>query len=407
MVVECLASALALKGLHEMKNYLRVTKCVAQKYPDERLASVLSNYLTITYNAIHYAEDKGVANRKGMGGFYRSLKDVKLPSCYKVAAISRACVAVRSRNKAKKRGVAVMHPRPLKPMVSIVSGFFITMKGRLFVPLLNRGEYFDLQLNRHVIQAIEGRTVRSIGITPGSLSICHTEYVQLGEVGRVYGVDRNEKNLTFGDRSEIIQIDMKKLVKIKQSTREIIGSLRRNDVRLRRRLARKYWRRATHRTDQMLHAAANFIVATAFKNGAALALEDLEDIRKMYRKGNEKCRDYTFRLNSWPHGKIGRMLEYKAAWKGITMVPLTKSETYGSSSECASCGEKLHRPAREDAEHGEDAVVSNLQDVDRQGCQRGPEPVREGAAEVRSFPSRATRSLATSWSCGDGERRGR
>lgn len=102
----------------------------------------------------------------------------------------------------------------------------------------------------------------------------------------------------------------------------------------------------------MLHAAANFIVATAFKNGAALALEDLEDIRKMYRKGNGKGRDYTFRLNSWPHGKIGRMLEYKAAWKGITMVPLTKSETYGSSSECASCGEKLHRPAREDAEHG-------------------------------------------------------
>ena len=45
------------------------------------------------------------------------------------------------------------------------------------------------------------------------------------------------------------------------------------------------------------------------------------------------------------------MLEYKSAWKGVTFVPLTKAETYGSSSECASCGERLNGPAREDAEH--------------------------------------------------------
>jgi len=45
------------------------------------------------------------------------------------------------------------------------------------------------------------------------------------------------------------------------------------------------------------------------------------------------------------------MIEYKAAWKGVTVIPLTKSETYGSSSECPACGEKLHSPAKGDVAH--------------------------------------------------------
>src|SRR6266480_3953864 len=89
----------------------------------------------MTYNAIHYAENHGVDNRRGMKGFYQALKDANLLSCYKVATISRACAVVQSRKKSEKRGVGVRHPRHLRRMVCIVSGFFTTMKGRLFIPL--------------------------------------------------------------------------------------------------------------------------------------------------------------------------------------------------------------------------------------------------------------------------------
>ena len=89
----------------------------------------------------------------------------------------------------------------------------------------------------------------------------------------------------------------------------------------------------------------------ASRDGAALALEDLTGIRKLYRRGNGQGRDYRFRLNSWPHGRAGRMVEYKSRWKGVTVIPLTKSETYGSSSVCATCGEKLYNPKKGDAEH--------------------------------------------------------
>ncbi|HYR03838.1 MAG TPA: transposase [Nitrososphaerales archaeon] len=235
-------------------------------------------------------------------------------------------------------------------MICIISGFFTTMKGKLFIPL-RRDKYFDIQLNRHVFEILEGKKVRSLTITPDSLSFCYSEDIEPMLVRRVYGVDRNEKNITFGDRERVTQVDLAKAVKIRQTTREIVGSFRRNDMRIRRNLARKYWRRANHRTDQILHAATNYIVEDASRNRAALAVEDLTGIRKMYRRGNGQGRDYRFRLNSWPHWKEKRMLEYKAAWKGVTIIPLTKSETYGSSSTCPACGERLHSPEKGDAEH--------------------------------------------------------
>jgi putative transposase len=329
---------------------LRAIKCVTQAHSSEQLGSLLAECLKLTYDAVHYAKEHGIDNRRGMKGFYRTLKAMELPSCYKVASITRACAVVQSRKKGEKRGVNVGHPRPLRPAVCIISGFFVTMKGRLFVPL-RRDHYFDVQLNHHVIQTIKGKKVRSLTITPSSLSFCYSEDVEQAPVKTVYGVDRNEKNLTFGNASMVVQIDMTEAGRVRQTTREVLGSFKRDDVRVRRRLARKYWKRAKHRNDQILHAATNLIVDTAAKNGAALAIEDLTGIRKMYRKGNGQGAGFRFRLNSWPHWRAKKMTEYKSAWKGVTVIPLTKSETYGSSSTCPACGEKLHSPEKDDAAH--------------------------------------------------------
>jgi putative transposase len=329
---------------------LRATKCVTQLHSSEQLGSLLAECLEVTYNAVHYAEEHGIDDRRGMKGFYQTLKEMQLPSCYRVASITRACAVVQSRKKGEKRRVKVCHPKPLKPVVCIISGFFVSMKGRLFVPL-RRDEYFDIQLNHYAVQDLKGKKARSLTITPNSLSFCYSEDVELAPVKTVYGVDRNEKNLTFGNASMVVQIDMTEAVKVKQTTREILSSFKRNDVRVRRRLARKYWKRANHRTDQLLHAATNLIVDIAAKNQAALAMEDLTGIRKMYRRGNGQGPDHRFRLNSWPHWKGERMIDYKSAWKGVTVIPLTKSETRGSSSTCPACGEKLHSPEKGDVAH--------------------------------------------------------
>ncbi len=329
---------------------LRPTKCVVQSFQNDPLDDLLRDCLTLTYNAIHYGEQNGITNRKGMKRFYRTLKGVELPSCYKVAVISRACAVLESRRKSEKRGIVTRNPKPLRPMVCIISGFFITMKGRLFIPL-KRDVYADVLLNHHVQEKLVGKELRSLTITPDSLSLCYSEEVESVSAKTVFGVDRNEKNLAFGNAEKVVQLDMSEIVRIRQTTREIMKSFKRNDVRVRRRLASKYWRRASHRTNQIFHAAMNFMVDTAVREGAAFALEDLTGIRKMYQNGNGQGTDYRFRLNSWPYWKVAEMLEYKSAWRGITMIPLTKAETYGSSSECSVCGEKLHNPMKGDAEH--------------------------------------------------------
>ena len=329
---------------------MRATRCVTQTCHDEQLCNLLAECLTVTNNAIAYAEEHGINNRRRMKGFYQTLKGMELPSCYKLASITRACAVVKSHNKSEKRGFKVCHPKSLRPVVCIVSGFFITMKGRLFVPL-RRDKYFDIQLNQYAQKKLAGTTMRSLTITPDSLSFCYSEDIEPGPVKRIYGVDRNEKNITFGDNEMIKMVDMTKAVKIRQTTREIVASFKRNDSRIRRKIARKYWTRALHRTDQILHAITNDIISSASKGGAALAIEDLRGIRKMYHRGNGKGSDYRFRLNSWSQGKAKMMLEYKAAWEGVTVIQLTKSETYGSSSTCSACGEKLHSPAKGDVAH--------------------------------------------------------
>jgi len=285
-----------------------------------------------------------------MKGFYQGLKGAELPSCYKVACMTRACAVVKSRRKSEKRGVDAFHRRRLRLMVCVSSGFFITMKGRLFVPL-KRDKYFDVQLSQHTVEQLGHKKVRSLAMTADSLSFCYSEDVKPTLVEKVFGVDRNEKNITFGDREIVTRVDMVGVVEIRQTTREVISSFKRNDLRIRRKLARKYWTRANHRVEQILHAATNSIVETASRNQAALAVENLVGIRKLYRKGSGQGVNFRFRLNSWPHWRAKRMIEYKSAWKGVTVIQLTKSETYGSSSTCSSCGEKLRNPAKDDVEH--------------------------------------------------------
>src|SRR5438105_159237 len=135
-------------------------------------------------------------------GLLSSSKGTNVPSCYKLASMTRACAVVQSRKKSEKRGVTVSHPRALRPMVCMISGFFTTMKGRLFIPL-RRDKYFDFQLNRHVLEVLEGKRVRSLTITPDSLSLCYSVDAKPQTVVRVDGVDRNEKSITFGDSERV------------------------------------------------------------------------------------------------------------------------------------------------------------------------------------------------------------
>jgi hypothetical protein len=157
----------------------------------------------------------GINNRKEMREFYRSLRDVDIPSYYKVGAITRGCAVLKSRAKSARRGAAAKHWKPLRPMVCITGGFFITVKGRLFVSL-GHEVYEDIQLSQYVQARLSDTglvKIRSLMITPSSVSFCYSKEVEQIPVRTVYGVDRNEKNLTLGESETSTQRALRRLSK--------------------------------------------------------------------------------------------------------------------------------------------------------------------------------------------------
>ena len=319
-----------------------------QSHESAFLCKVLVECRTLTYNAISFAKQHGLKSRRQMKEFYRSMSSVDVPSCFKLAVITRACAVLRSRTKSEKRRISVAHPRPLKLASCIISGFFVTATGKLFIGL-GPDRFEMLKLNAYVFSRVSlpGIKMRSLTITKDRVGICYSAEIQPIATKTVFGVDLNEKNIAFGDRQGATLVDMSAIPRIKQTTREIVASFKRRDVRVRRNLSLKYWGRATARTSQILHDATNLVVQQAVTAGAAIALEDIAGINKMYQQGNRKGKDYRFRMNSWPHFKAYKMIEYKSAWNGVTVIKLTKGETRGSSS-VHLCGEKLHRPVKGD-----------------------------------------------------------
>ncbi len=48
-----------------------------------------------------------------------------------------------------------------------------------------------------------------------------------------------------------------------------------------------------------------------------IVFEDLNGIRKLYRKGNGQGNKFRRKLNSWSFYELQRQIEYKADWEGI------------------------------------------------------------------------------------------
>src|SRR6266566_2979242 len=135
-------------------------------------------------------------------------------------------------------------------------------------------------------------------------------------------------------------------VRIAGTTTRIVASFRRDDARIRTRIASKYGERRTSRTSNLLHNATKTIVAVAVQRRTAIVLENIEGIRSLYRKGNGQGRKYRGRMNRWSFGEAQRQIEYKARWAGLPVIRLSRRETRGSSVSCPRCGERLQSDKR-------------------------------------------------------------
>jgi putative transposase len=100
------------------------------------------------------------------------------------------------------------------------------------------------------------------------------------------------------------------------------------------------------RTQHIFHKTTKAVVANALKHKGAIVLENIEGIRRLYRRGNGQGPRRRHRMNSWSFGEAQRQLEYKARWVGLPIIRLSKSLTRGTSVICPRCGERLQEDRR-------------------------------------------------------------
>ncbi len=277
---------------------------------------------------------------------YNQLAQYDSPSYYKLCAISRAAGILAARKKSVRRGYVTRTPYAVRPQLVSCYGFKIE-NGGLRIPV-SRGKRFSIPLTNHTLQIISqsGVKVRSFTLTRNRLSLCIARDAPTVNCASTVGVDRNLHNLTFGNDQETSHYDLSKCVGIAKTSVRIVASFRRNDDRIRTRIASKYGERRTSRTSNPLHNATRTIVALAVQRRTAIVLENIEGIRSLYRKGNGQGRKYRGRMNGWSFGEAQRQIEYKARWAGLPVIRLSRRETRGSSVSCPRCGERLQSDKR-------------------------------------------------------------
>ena len=329
-------------------------KSVKQLYtPSNRVLQLMETFRRMVNDCIRTGLDNNASTVKRLSKLcYPELARYDIISYYKLHAISKGAGILANRKQSIKRGYPTKTPYLKKGILVSCYGFKI-MDGKLQVPLGNR-QHFDVPLNNHTkgILSDADVTVRSFTLAANNtVSICYSKEVVEIECATMAGVDRNLRNLTVGSHNEITQYDLSKAVDVAENTRSIVRSFKRNDVRIRKKVAGKYGQRRKNRISQLLHHVSKQVVARAREEKTAIAFEKLTNIRRMYQKGNHQGRNYRSKLNGWSFAEIKRQITYKAQWEGVPVIQLTSAQTRGTSQLCPRCGKRLQEAGYSDVIH--------------------------------------------------------
>ncbi|MGC9138596.1 MAG: RNA-guided endonuclease InsQ/TnpB family protein [Thermoplasmata archaeon] len=272
---------------------------------------------------------------------YPLLKEYRIPSYYYPEIMNKALALVRSYRKRIRKGKKATKPQVKKMMLSTYYGFKIK-NGKILIPVsgerYGRG-YEEIELNNYVQGAISTVKVHSFALNTTSLSLTIGKDIEVLECTTTVGVDRNIKNVTVGNETHHKVYDLSDVVAIKKRYRKKISHFKRNDRRIKQKLAMKYGKRSSNRVKQIMHRISKDIVEDAKNNGEAIVLENIKGIRDITERGDYKRKEYRFLFhNAFPYGMLAFQIKYKAAWKGVPVIELSRSETRNTSRECSVCG---------------------------------------------------------------------
>ncbi|MEM3089227.1 MAG: hypothetical protein QXY22_01525, partial [Candidatus Nitrosotenuis sp.] len=176
-----------------------VFRSVKQPFlPNSEQLKMMEIFKDMVNHCIRTGLEHNTSNMKRLSVLsYHQLKEYKIPSYYKLNAISQAAGRLSQLKKAIKKGRKVQSPYIRKPYFVSCYGFKIN--GRLLsFPIKNR-EFVNVLLADHTVSELSKDNVkaRSFTITPTTLSISIQKEVTQITPRSAIGIDRNLRNIAI------------------------------------------------------------------------------------------------------------------------------------------------------------------------------------------------------------------
>lgn len=319
---------------------MQAVKAVKQNYvPTPEILDLLEEFRKMVNDCIRIGLEKNLTSLKALSkNVYHELARYTISARYRLTAMSAATGILRNYRKALRTNPETKKPYATRLMLVDHYSFKI-MDGSVRLPVRAR-RFVYIPLNQYTLSVISGHTVRSVCLTACTASIAFSkETAKETPIMGLIGIDRNLDNVTTATLDNQTQcLDLSEVTKTKMIYREVKSHLKRNDVRIRKRIFRKYGKKQTYKVQPILHNVSKQIVQQAKNEHLGIVLENLKGIRKLYRKGNGQGKDYRARLNSWSFYELQRQIEYKAKWEGIPVIYVPPHKT---SSICTICGSEI------------------------------------------------------------------
>jgi putative transposase len=318
---------------------MRAVKSAKQNYtPSREILSLLDRFRRMVNDCICIGLAEKVTSMKALSKkAYHELARYDVPTYYRLTAVSKAAGILRNYRHALRRNPRTKKPYASRLMLTDCYGFRI-IGGELRLPIRTR-EYAYILLNGYVLRSVEGHTVRSVSLTACNLSIAFSKEVAQIEPAGVIEIDRNLDNVTIADsRGVIRRYDLSRATDIGENCRQVKRGFKRSDYRIRKKVYSKYGEIQRNKVGWIVHNASARIVSQAKEGRLGIVMENLKELRKLYRRGNGQGRDYRARMNGWSFAEFQRQVEYKARWEGLPVYYVRPSRM---SSACAICGSQV------------------------------------------------------------------
>ena len=317
-------------------------KTISQKYsPNNDLRELMNIFTKMVNHCLKIGIKEDVTNMKRLCYLcYRELDKYDILSTYKINAISQAAGMLSNRKQSIKRGIKTKNP--VVNHSSLTNCYRVKLNGYLLTIPFKVREPVNILLNVHTYNVLKSEPnlqVRSFTMTEQNLGVCISKKVDKIKTNNTVGIDRNLRNVTCGNETQVDFYKTNKLVILKENTVLARSGFKRNDKRKKGQFYKERQRRLANRTKQHLRRISKQIVDKAIKEKSQIVAEDLKGIRKLYRKGNGHGPKHRREMNNnWPFYELQRQIEYKAKWAGI---PFKKVNPKNTSQLCPQCGKRL------------------------------------------------------------------